>query len=98
MTQVRIYENQTCLSIIMVLRYKEWAVPQGETQRLTINLPAQVLVELRALAESSHRSMAELVRDAFALAKIAYEEGEKGNSLAVMDRNGRVVKELVMPR
>lgn len=70
---------------------------KGETQRLNINLPTPVLRELRALADSSHRTMTELVRDAFALAKIAYEEGQRGNKLAIADPSGRLVKELVMP-
>jgi hypothetical protein len=42
--------------------------------------------------------MTELVRDAFALAKIAYEEGQKGNRIAISDPNGRLLRELVMPR
>jgi hypothetical protein len=72
-------------------------VPKLERQRLSINLPTPVLDELRALADSSHRSMTELVKDAFALAKIAYEEKQRGNKIAITDSDGKLIKELVMP-
>ena len=72
-------------------------MPKQEKQRLSINLPASVLDELRALADSSHRSMTELIRDAFALAKIAHEERQKGNKLTVTDASGKLIKELIMP-
>jgi len=67
-------------------------------RRLSINLPETVFDELRKLAETSHRSMTELVRDAFALAKVAYDETERGNKLTVTDDNGRTLKELIIPR
>lgn len=75
-------------------------MPTTETEiaRLNINLPAPVLAEIRELAARSHRSMTDLVRDAFALAKIAYQERERGHHLTVTDAEGRVLKELVMPR
>jgi hypothetical protein len=69
-----------------------------ESRRLSINLPATVFGELRDLSEASHRSMTELVRVAFALAKVAYDETERGNKLVVTDDTGRTLKELVIPR
>ena len=70
---------------------------QGQ-KRLSINLPASVFDELQGLAEMSHRSMTELVRDSFGLAKIAYEVTEQGNKLTVTDRSGKTLKELVIAR
>jgi hypothetical protein len=70
----------------------------AESRRLSINLPATVFDELRNLSEASHRSMTELVRVAFALAKVAYDETERGNKLVVTDNRGRTLKELVIPR
>lgn len=72
------------------------AVP-NPTQ-LIIDLPGPVLEELQKLAVTSHRSMTELVRDAFALTKIAYEESRRGNKLTVTDANGKTLKELVISR
>ncbi len=42
--------------------------------------------------------MTELVRDAFALAKVAYDETERGNKLVITDDDGKTLKELVIPR
>jgi metal-responsive CopG/Arc/MetJ family transcriptional regulator len=71
---------------------------RAEHKRLSINLPTPVFDELQHLAEASHRSMTELIRDAFALAKIAYEETGQGNKIAITDRSGRTLKELVILR
>ena len=65
-------------------------------KRLSINLPTPVFDQLQNLAETSHRSMTELIRDSFALAKIAYEETGHGNKLAITDKSGRTIKELVI--
>jgi hypothetical protein len=70
----------------------------ADSRRLSINLPAAVLNELRNLSETSQRSMTELVRVAFALAKVAYDETGRGNKLVVTDDNGKTLKELVIPR
>ena len=67
-------------------------------RRLSINLPAPVFDELQSLADQSHRTMTELVRHAFALAKVAYEESELGNRIAITDQSGKTIKELVIPR
>jgi hypothetical protein len=65
-------------------------------KRLSINLPAPVFDELQSLAEASHRTMTELIRDAFTLAKVAYEETSRGNKIAITDQKGKTLKELVM--
>jgi hypothetical protein len=68
------------------------------TKRLSINLPADVFDELRDLAESRQRSMTDLVRDSFALAKVAYQELGSGNRLAVTNESGKLLKEIVLIR
>ena len=66
------------------------------TKRLSINLPSTVFGELERFARQSNRSMTELVQAAFGLVKIAHDEAEKGHRLAVMDQNGKNLKEIVL--
>jgi hypothetical protein len=67
------------------------------TKRLNINLPEPVFNELQELASDSQQSMTSLVRTAFALAQLTYEERAKGNKLVVQDHSGKTVKEIVIP-
>lgn len=67
-------------------------------KRLNVNLPRDAYEELKGLADKSHRSMTEVVRTALGLVKIAMEEEEKKNSLAIINRNDEVVKEIVLVR
>src|SRR5262245_15706751 len=69
----------------------------ARTKRLNINLPAQVFSDLVTLSRKSGRSMTEIVRVALGLAKIAFDEAEKGNKLIVVNPKGRPIKELVIP-
>ena len=74
------------------------ALRPATQKRLSINLPIRVFNELQELADLKQRSMTELIRDAFALTKIAYEETEQGNKIAILDSSGKTLKELIIAR
>jgi hypothetical protein len=67
----------------------------GAVKRLNINLPARAYETLRALADSSHRSMTDVVRIALSLVKVAMETEKDHNKLAVISPEGKVLKEIV---
>ena len=69
-----------------------------EARRLNVNLPEDTYRQLKKLADESHRSMTEVVRTALGLVKIALEEERKDNSIAVVDRMGTPIKEIVLAR
>ena len=77
------------------------SVPSGGGQgvrRLTINLPESVYGELVELASRSGRTMTDIVRSSLALVKIAVEEEAADNKLAIVKKDGTLLKELVLPR
>lgn len=67
-------------------------------KRLNVNLPEPAYEELQKLSAISGRSMTEVVRTALGLAKVAFEEDRAGNRLAVIDRDGVIRKEIVLPQ
>jgi hypothetical protein len=69
-----------------------------QTKRLNINLPTSVYNELQKLSVQSGRSMTEVIRTGFGLAKIAIEEGEKDRRLAVTTPDGKILKEIVITK
>ena len=66
------------------------------TKRLNINLPVETYEALQTLALDSGQSMTQVVRSGLGLAKLAREEGKNDRSLAIVDRDGKVVKEIVV--
>jgi hypothetical protein len=66
------------------------------TTRVNIVLSEKARTELEYIATRTRRSMTEVIRIALALLKVAFDESEKGNKLAVVDANGKPVKEIVM--
>ena len=71
---------------------------QSSGRRLNIILPEKTFRELKTLAKESNRTMTELLRLAIGLAHIATVEESHGRKLAVVDHEGRLVKELVLLR
>ena len=53
--------------------------------------------DLAALAESTHRSMTDVVRLGLGLVKIALEASKSGNRLVVTSADGQPLKEIVLP-
>jgi hypothetical protein len=74
--------------------------PQIRTQptmrRLNINLPESVYDTLQRLAQQTNRTMTDIIRTALSLVKIALETDAKGNKLAVVSPDGKVLKEIVL--
>lgn len=53
--------------------------------------------DLAGLAESTHRSMTDVVRLGLGLVKIALEATKNGNRLVVTNAEGQPLKEIVLP-
>jgi hypothetical protein len=53
--------------------------------------------DLAALAESTHRSMTDVVRLGLGLVKIALEANRNGQRLVVTSAEGQPLKEIVLP-
>jgi predicted transcriptional regulator len=63
--------------------------------RMTIDLSNEVDDRLSEIARKSGITKAEAMRRAFALLSVAYDEKERGNSLAVVDDKMRPVARLI---
>ena len=66
-------------------------------KKLTINLPEPVFEELQDLSKRSHQPMGILLRNAFALAQLYFEEKAEGNTMAIVNKSRVVIKEIVLP-
>jgi hypothetical protein len=70
----------------------------AKVKRLNINLPEKTFNELDRLANESGRTMTELVRLAIGLVQVALDEQSHGRKLAVVEPNGKLLKEIVLAR
>jgi hypothetical protein len=64
-------------------------------RRLNLNLPERTFQELQRLASESGRSLTEMIRIAIALAQVAVDEEAHGRKLAVINKDGQVLKEII---
>ena len=69
--------------------------PQGK--RVNFILSEKSHADLAALAESTHRSMTDVVRLGLGLVKIALEASKNGYHLVVTNTEGQPIKEIVLP-
>lgn len=67
------------------------------TKRLNVNLTEKASRELDDLANSVGATKTELVKHALGLVKILIEEGEGGNRLMVVSKDGKTTKEVILP-
>ncbi len=67
------------------------------TRRLNANLPAAMLDEMVDEKRRSGRDITELVKLGWQLTKLALRAQRQGHALAVVDEEGRVLKELLIP-
>lgn len=67
-------------------------------RRLNINLPERTFQVLQRIADETGRSLTEVVRIGIGLAQVAVDEDAHGRKLAVIDQEGRVLKEIVPQR
>ncbi len=70
----------------------------SSSRRLNINLPTAVANDLENLANTSGRSMTEVVRTALGLVKIAHDVAQNDQKLVVADSSGKPVKEILIPK
>jgi len=75
--------------------------PIGENklvvERLNFNVSPTVAAETRQLAESLNISMTQLFKYAMSIFKIAVEEGRNKRKLVIADKNGKAIREFVLP-
>lgn len=57
------------------------------TGRLTVNLPANLIEELKQLSEMEHVSMTELIRRAISAEKFLRTQSEEGNQILILEKN-----------
>lgn len=67
-------------------------------RRLNVNLPPDVYADLQKLSRETNRSLTEIVRTGLGLANLALTEVAKNNKIAVTDRDGNALKEIVLIR
>ncbi len=60
--------------------------------RYTLELSNEVLADLDAIAHQQQISRVDVVRKAFALMKVSFDEIKKGNSIVVINGSGSTVK------
>jgi hypothetical protein len=64
-------------------------------KRLNLDLTPEAYALLQKLSNESGKNMAEVLRTGLALYGIAQEEGQKGRSMAIVDEDDNVVKQIV---
>ena len=69
-----------------------------KTKRLNVNLPESIFGELDQIARESGRTMTDVVRLALGLVAVALTEEKAGHKLAVIKPDGKVLKELLIPK
>jgi len=67
------------------------------TKRFNANLPVETHEEIERLSREHNWTFTELIRLALSILKVAYEAVREGNRLAVVNKRGRVVKEILLP-
>jgi hypothetical protein len=66
-------------------------------KRLSLNLSLEVFEEVQALVKFTRHNMTALVRIGLGLVKIAYQAKQDGLKLAVVNNDGKPVREIVIP-
>jgi hypothetical protein len=69
----------------------------GADKRLAISLSERAYNDLKQTAESTSRTMTDVVRIGIGLYKVAAEVMRENNKLVVVSRDGKPVKEIVLP-
>lgn len=67
----------------------------ANVRRLNLNLPERTFQELERLASETGRSLTEMIRIAIGLAQVAVDEEIHGRKLAVISKDGHVLKEII---
>ncbi len=70
----------------------------SRTKRLNVNLPESVFGELDQIARDSGRTMTDIVRIALGLVAVVLSEEKRGHKLAIAEPNGKLLKEIILPK
>lgn len=73
------------------------ATDPGVDRRLAINLSERAYTDLRQVAASTSRPMSDVIKIGIGLYKVAAEVSRENNKLMVVSRDGRLLKEIVLP-
>jgi phosphatidylglycerophosphatase A len=65
-------------------------------RRLNVNLPPDVFKDLQKLSRETNRSLTDIVRTGLGLANLALTEVAKSNKIAITDKDGKAIKEIVL--
>lgn len=72
----------------------EDAMEERQLRRLVVNIPMRAYQNLVGIAADGGWTVTAVVRQALRLREIVAKEGRKGNRLAVVDGEGKAVREL----
>jgi len=67
------------------------------TKRLNVNMSVESYSEVERLAKEHRWTITDLIRLSISLLKTAYDAIREGNRLAVVNKRGRVIKEILLP-
>lgn len=78
---------------------KVWTIPEPRTDvvRLSVNLNEETADALRQLAADKGITITEVMRRAIAVTKFLYDEQDKGKTIQVVSRKGKI-RNVVLPR
>ncbi len=71
---------------------------RSATARLSINVPAEVMTELKLLADKEAVSITEIVRRAISAERFLREQQEKGNQILILERGQTKATKVVLFR
>lgn len=77
--------------------FSHLAAANPAPRRFNVVLPAETFSELNQLASQCGRTPAEVVQTALDLLKVADDETFRGNVLAIATRDGRPLRQIVIP-
>ena len=66
------------------------------TKRLSVNLPLKSYEKLVAVADHTHHTLSEVVRQGLSLIELAVQEKQRGHVIYTGTKEGEILKELVI--
>ncbi len=67
----------------------------SEKVRLSLDVSEQLYKEIEHMAEVTGSTKADILRRALALAKVAVDEKQKGHKLGILDKDRKVLTEII---
>lgn len=69
-----------------------------QVRRFNLNIPERMFQDLEALSRQSGSSMSEIVKTALGLYAVASDETAKDHQVLIADRDGKPLKQLILPK